>query len=112
MAGQLFVDGVLAEPGDGAQAAGAGGPGAAAGLQVAGEAFDAGAAGLEQTDVTQLAPAGVLAQVQRMRLAGQAGAAGQESSQGQLLRLGEHWLDGGDCRGCGCGGHGALPGSG
>jgi hypothetical protein len=67
---QVFFDGVLVEPGDGAQAAGDGGPGAAAGFQVAGEAFDVGTAGLEQSQVVLLAPAGVLAQVQRVRLAG------------------------------------------
>jgi len=47
MVEQFFLDGVPIEPGDGAQAAGDGGPGAAAGFQVAGEALDAGAAGLE-----------------------------------------------------------------
>jgi hypothetical protein len=40
---RFFLDGVLAEPGVGAQAAGDGGPGAAAGFQVAGEALDVGA---------------------------------------------------------------------
>ncbi len=70
---QVFLHRVSVEPGDGAQAAGDGGPGTAAGFQVAGEAFDVGAAGLEQSQVVLLAPAGVLAQVQRVRLAGQAG---------------------------------------
>jgi hypothetical protein len=41
---QLFLDGVPVEPGDDAQAAGDGGAGPAAGFQVAGEAFDVGAA--------------------------------------------------------------------
>ena len=97
---------------DGAQAAGDGGPGAAAGFQIPGEALDVGAAGLEQADVVLLAPAGVLAQVQRVRLAGQAGVTGQEPSQGPPLRLGEHRLDGGNSGGRGRGGHGAPPGSG
>ena len=44
---QVFLDGVPVEPGDGAQSPGDGGPGAAAGFQVAGEALDAGAAALE-----------------------------------------------------------------
>ena len=109
---QVFFDGVLVEPGDGAQAAGDGGPGAAAGFQVAGEALDVGTARLEQAQVMLLAPARVLAQVQRVRLAGQAGVTGQEPSQGEPLRLGEHRLDGGDGCGCGRGGHGAPPGSG
>jgi hypothetical protein len=109
---QFLLDRVLVEPGHGAQAAGDGRPGAAAGLQVPGEAFDVSAAGLEQADVMLGAPAGELAQVQRVRLAGQAGVAGQAPSQGELLGLGEHGLDGGDSCGCGRGGHEAPPGSG
>jgi len=87
---ELLLDGVPVEPGDGAQPPGDGGPGAAAGLQIAGEAFDVGAASLEQADVRLLASAGELAQVQRVRLARQARVAGQEPSQGELLGLGEH----------------------
>jgi hypothetical protein len=60
---ELFLDGVPVEPGDGAQPAGDGGAGAAAGFQVAGEALDVGAAGAEQGQVAGLAPGGVLAQV-------------------------------------------------
>ena len=44
----FFLDGVPVEPGDGAQPPGDGGPGPAAGFQVAGEAFDVGAADGEQ----------------------------------------------------------------
>jgi predicted nucleotidyltransferase len=73
-----LLDGVPAEPGDGAQPAGDGGAGAAAGFQVAGEALDAGAAGAEQGQVAGLAPAGVLAQAQLIGLAGQAAVPGQE----------------------------------
>jgi hypothetical protein len=57
-----------------------------------------------------LAPGRVLAQVQRVRLAGQAGVTGQEPSQGEMFRLGEHRLDSGDGCGYGRGGHGDLPG--
>ena len=46
------------------------------------------AARLEQAQVMLLAPAGVLAQVQRIRFAGRAGVTGQEPSQGKLFRLG------------------------
>ena len=109
---QFLLDGVFVEPGNGAQPAGDGGPGAAAGFQVAGEALDVRAAGLEQAQVPLLAPARVLAQIQRVRLARQAGITGQEPSQGEPLRLGEHGLDGGDGCGRGRGGHGAPPGSG
>jgi hypothetical protein len=49
-------------------AAGNGRPGTAAGFQVAGEAFDVGAAGAEQAQLVLLAPGCVLAQVQRIRL--------------------------------------------
>jgi hypothetical protein len=44
---------------------------------------------VEQADVMLLAPAGELPQIQCVRLAGQAGVAGQEPSQGELLGLGE-----------------------
>jgi hypothetical protein len=53
---QLFLHRVLVEPGDRAQPAGNGRPGTAAGFQVAGEAFDVGAAGAEQAQVVLLAP--------------------------------------------------------
>jgi hypothetical protein len=52
--GQVFLDGVPVEPGHGAQAAGDGCPGAVAGLQVAGEAFDVDTAGLEEAQVMVL----------------------------------------------------------
>ncbi len=61
---EFLLDGVAVEPGQGAQPPGDGGPGPAAGFQVAGEAFNVGAANLEQPQVMLLAPAGVLAQVQ------------------------------------------------
>src|SRR5438270_648769 len=73
---QVFLHCVLVEPGDGAQPPGDGGPGPAAGLQVAGETLDVGAAGLEQAQVVLVAPAHILAQVQLVRLAGQAAVAG------------------------------------
>ena len=56
---EFLLDGVAVEPGDGAQPPGDGGPGAAAGFQVAGETLDVGAASLEQSDVVLPAPAGV-----------------------------------------------------
>jgi hypothetical protein len=86
---KLFLDGVPVEPRDGAQPAGDGGPGPAAGLHVAGEALDIRTAGLEQAQVPLLAPAGVLAQVQGIRITGQAGVTGQEPGQRQLLLAGE-----------------------
>src|SRR5262245_66290958 len=101
---EFFFYGVAVEPGHGAQAPGEGGPGAAAGFQVTGETLDVGAARLEQANVVLLAPAGELAQVQRVRLAGQAGVAGQEPSQGEPLGLGKHGLDGSDSCGRGRGG--------
>ena len=79
MVDEFFFDRVAVEPGDGAQPPGHGGAGAAAGFEVAGKAFDVGPAGLEQAHVMELAPAGVLAQVQRVGLAGQAAVSGQEA---------------------------------
>ena len=75
---EFFLNGVPVEPSHRAQAAGDGGPGPAAGLQVAGEAFDIIAAGPEQADAILLAPAGELAQVQLVGLAGQAAVGGEE----------------------------------
>jgi hypothetical protein len=48
-------------------------------------AFDVGSAGLEQAQVPLVAPGRVLAQVQRVGLAGQSGVTGQETSQSQLF---------------------------
>jgi hypothetical protein len=76
---ELLLDGVPVEPGDGAQAAGDSGPGAAAGFQVAGEQLDVGAPGAEQAQLVLLAPAGELPQIQLVCLAGQAAVPGQES---------------------------------
>jgi hypothetical protein len=75
---ELFLERVAVEPGDGAQAAGDGGPGAAAGFQISGEALNAGAAGLEQLQLTSGAPAGEPPQVQLIRLPGQAAVPSQE----------------------------------
>jgi hypothetical protein len=75
---EFFFDGVAVEPGDGAQAPGDGGAGAAAGFQVTGEALDVGAAGGEQPQLMVLAPGRVLAQIELLGLAGQAAVACQE----------------------------------
>jgi hypothetical protein len=109
---QVFFDGVPVEPGDGAQPAGDGDPCPAAGFHIPGEALNIGAAGLEQAQVVLLAPAGVLAQVQRVRLTGQAGVTGQEPSHGEPFRFSERRLNGGKRGGCGRGGHKAPPGPG
>jgi hypothetical protein len=69
---QVFFYRVPVEPGDRAQPAGDRRPGPAFGFQVTGEALDASATGLEQADVALVAPGGVLPQVQRVGLAGQA----------------------------------------
>src|SRR5262245_13454609 len=73
---QVLLDRVPVEPGDVTQPAGDGGLGTAVALQVAGEALDVRAAGLEETHVMLMAPACILAQVQLVRLAGQAAVAG------------------------------------
>jgi hypothetical protein len=67
---EFFFHGVFVEPGDGAQPPGNGGPSAPFGFQVAGEAFDVGAADGEQVQGAGAAPGGELAQVQRAGLAG------------------------------------------
>jgi hypothetical protein len=91
---QLLLYRVLVQPGDGAQAPGDGGAGAAPGLQVAGEALDVGAAGGEQGQSVRVAPGGVLAQVQLVGLAGQAAVPGQDPRDGEPLGGGEGGGDG------------------
>ena len=78
---EFLLDRVPVEPGDGAQPPGHGSPGAALGLQVAGEGLDIGAADGEQGDGAGPAPGGELAQVQCVGLAGQAAVTGQEPGQ-------------------------------
>ena len=53
---KFFFDGVLVEPGDGAQPPGDGGAGTAFSLQLAGEGLDVGAADREQRQRTGAAP--------------------------------------------------------
>ena len=74
---EVFLDGVLVEPGDSAQPPGDGGSGPALGFQVPGKAFDVGAANGEQGQGTGAAPGSELAQVQCVSLAGQAAVPGQ-----------------------------------
>jgi len=52
---QVFLHRIPVEPGDGAQPPGNGGPGAAAGLQVAGETLNVGPPCLEQAQVVLVA---------------------------------------------------------
>jgi hypothetical protein len=67
---EFLFDGVLVEAGDGGQPPGDGGAGTSLGFQLAGEAFDVGAADREQAQGAGPAPAGELAQVQGVGLAG------------------------------------------
>jgi hypothetical protein len=80
---EFLLDGVAVEPGDGAQPAGDRGAGPALGLQVAGEAFDVGAADGEQGQGAGPAPGGELAQVECVGLAGQAAVSGQVPGEGE-----------------------------
>ena len=93
---KLFLDGVLVEPGDGGQPPGDCSAGPALRFQVPGEALDVGAADGEQRQGPGPAPAGELAQVQRVRLPGQAAVPGQEPSEGDPLGIGEDGLDRGE----------------
>jgi hypothetical protein len=76
---EFFLGRVPVEPGEGAQPAGDGGPGPAAGFQIAGEALDVRAARAEQAELMLLAPGRVLPQVQFVSLAGQPAVTGEES---------------------------------
>ena len=75
---QVLLDRIAVETGHRAQAAGDGGPGAAAGFQVAGEVLDVRPEGSEQLHLMLLAPVDELAQVQLVGLAGQAAVSGEE----------------------------------
>jgi hypothetical protein len=83
---EFFFDGVPVEPGDGAQPPGDGSPGPAPGLQLPGEGLDVGSADGEQGQGAGAAPGGELAQVQRVRLPGQAAVSSQESGEGVRRR--------------------------
>jgi len=109
---EFLFDRVAVEPRDGAQPAGDRGPSAAAGFQVAGKALDVGAAGTEQPQVVLLAPAGVLAQVQLIGVAGQAAVPGQVSGEGQPLGVSEYRRSRDQRGGGGRGGHRVPPGFG
>jgi hypothetical protein len=90
---EFLFDGVLVEPGDGAQPPGDRGAGPAAGFQFAGVGLDVGAADREQGQGPGAAPAGELAQVEGVGLAGQAAVAGQEPGEREPLGIGERRLD-------------------
>ena len=107
---ELFFNHVLVKPGDGAQPPGDGRAGPAPGFEFPGEAFDVGAADGEQRQGTGAAPGGELAQVECVRLAGQAAVPGQEPGKGEPFGIGEGGLDRGERGGWGGGGHRAPPG--
>ena len=107
---EFFFDGVPVEPGDGAQPPRDGSPGPAPGLQLPGERLDVGSADGEQGQGAGAAPGGELAQVQRIRLPGQAAVSSQESGEGEAFGVGEGGLDRGERGGWGGSGHRAPPG--
>ena len=80
---------------------GDGGPGAAHRLQLAGEAFDVGAADGEQGQGAGAAPGSELAQVQRIGLCCQSAVSGQEPGEGEPFGGGEGWPDGSEGSGWG-----------
>ena len=107
---ELFSDRVLTEPADGGQPPGDGRPGPAPGLQVAGETLDVRTADSEQGQRAAAAPAGKLAQAQRVRLASQAAVPGQEPRERDPPGTGDGGLDRGERGGRGGSGHRAPPG--
>jgi hypothetical protein len=82
---KLFLDGVPVEAGDRAEPPGDGGAGTAPCFQFAGEGLDVGAADREQRQGPGAAPAGELAQVERVSVAGQAAVPGQEPGEREAL---------------------------
>ena len=107
---EIFLHGVLVEPGDRAHTPGDGGARPAPGFEFSGEAFDVGAADREQGHGPGAAPAGELAQVQCVRFPGQAAVSGQKSGEGEPFGVGEGGLDRGERGGWGGSGHRAPPG--
>jgi hypothetical protein len=107
---ELFLDRVFVEPGDGAQPPGNSRAGPAADFEFPGKAFDVGAADGEQGQGVGAAPGGELAQVECVRLAGQAAVPGQEPGEGEPFGVGEGGLDRGERSGWGGSGHRAPPG--
>ncbi len=108
---ELFFVGMTVEPGDGAQPPGYGGAGPPACFQFPGEGVDIGAADREQRQGTCPAPAGELAQVEGVGLAGQAAVPGQEPGERESLGVGEGRLGRDEGSRGGCGGHQAPPGT-
>jgi len=90
------LDRVLAGPGGGGQPPGDGRAGPAHRFQVPREALDVSTADGEQAQRAAAAPAGELAQVQGVRLAGQATVSGQEPGERDSLGVGECGLDRGE----------------
>ena len=80
---QLFFDGVPVAHDDGRQPPGDRGAGPASSFQIAGEACYVGAADGEPVEGAGAAPGGELAQVQYVRLPGQAAVPGQEPGEGE-----------------------------
>src|SRR5450756_1647470 len=108
---EFFLNGVLVEARDGAQAPGHGGACAAPGFKSTGEGLDVGAAGGEQGQGAGTAPGRELPQVQGAGVAGEAAVPGQEPGKREALGVSERRLDGDErsreSRGC----HRATPGT-
>jgi hypothetical protein len=102
---EFLFDGVLVEPGDGAQPPGHGGPRTAFRLHLAGEGLDVGPTDGEQGQGPGTAPGGELAQVQGVGLTGQAAVTGQVPGEREPLGIGESRLDGDEGGGRDRGGH-------
>jgi hypothetical protein len=84
--------GVAVEADDRAQPTGDGGAGLAAIFEVTSEALDVDATDIEELVVVLPAPGGELAQIQLVRVAGEASVAGQEAEQRHPLDVGQHQL--------------------
>lgn len=72
---------------------GDGGPGPAALFELAGIQLDVGTVGIEQAQLTALAPGEELAQVEGVGLPGATRVAGQEAGEGDHLRIGGAWVE-------------------
>jgi hypothetical protein len=97
---QALLFGVPVEARHRAQPTSDRGPGPPEGLEVTGEPLDVGAACPEHRHPVFGAPSDVLAQIERVRVTGEAAVAGQEPRQRQLLVRAEQFVSGRDRGAC------------
>jgi len=93
MLNEVFFFGVPVEGRDRAEPPRDRRPGTTFGIQIASEGFDVHATSVEQTQVVAETPRRVLAEIQGVRVPGQAPVAGQEPGERDRFSIAEHRID-------------------